>query len=136
MRTQFKYGWLTLGAVVLLNSAALVHGQSASVATVPFSFNAGDTRMPAATYRIAETSPTGAIQLRDTVTGHSIMVNAALPKGGEAKTSKLVFRCYGGNCFLSEVWYQGESSGHGLYPGKREKEIAQADWKNVIVAMR
>ena len=106
MRTQFKYGWLTLGAVVLLNSAAVVHGQTCIGRDRAVQFQCrrhanasrdlpdrGDEphrRDPVAGYR----------------DGHSIMVNAALPKGGEAKTSKLVFRCYGGNCFLSEVWYR------------------------------
>lgn len=136
MNASFKYGWLTLGSVVLLSSAAVVHGQTASVAKVPFNFSIGETRMAAATYRIAELSTTGSMQIRNTADGHSVMVNALIPKGGEAQSSKLVFRCYGGNCFLSEVWYQGEASGHGLRPGKREKEIAQADWKNVVVAMR
>lgn len=138
MKSNLKYAWLTLGVVGLLNTAAVIHGQSttASVATVPFNFTVGDTHLPAGAYRFTELNTEGTMQIRNAEDGHSIMVNAATPKGSQAESSKLVFRCYGGNCFLSEIWYQGEASGHGLAPGKHEKEIAQADWKNVIVAMR
>src|SRR5271165_5090857 len=109
MKANFKYAWLTLGSVVLLSSAAAIHGQptTASVANVPFSFNVGEVRMPAATYRIAEMTTTGTTQIRNTENGHSIMVAALVPRGGEANSSKLVFRCYEGNCFLSEIWFQG-----------------------------
>ena len=138
MKATSKYTWITLGVMGLLSTAAVIHGQNinAAVAKVPFDFSVGNVRMPAATYRITEMNISGVTQIQNAQTGRSTLVAATNPTGGEATSSKLVFRCYSGNCFLSEIWYEGEGSGHGLNPGKLEKELAQGERKNVVVAMR
>ena len=82
MNITLKYRWIALGFAGLLSTAAVIQAQSemAAVAQVPFRFNIGNTRMPAATYRLSKVTTDGAMQIQDTANRHSVMFWAMAPK--------------------------------------------------------
>jgi len=42
-----------------------------------------------------------------------------------ARNGKAVFKCYSGECFLSQVWIAGQEAGRSLPDSKREMELAK-----------
>jgi hypothetical protein len=52
-----------------------------------------------------------------------------------SETSRLVFRRYGDQYFLAQIWMAGETSGHELPISRREAELAknQQPSEDVIV---
>jgi hypothetical protein len=136
MKNQICTALMTLG----LAGGVLVTAQGTprELGTVPFAFQVGEKTMPAGTYAATEMNPNGLVQLTNQSTRESILVAAFIPKSGKEGQSKLVFNCYGGHCFLSEIWYPQESSGHVVKPSRHEKEMAANfnQEKQVYVAMR
>lgn len=136
MKTQICTALMTLG----LAGSVLLTAQDTprELGTVPFAFHVGDKVMPAGTYVAIEMNSNGLVQLRNQSTRESIMVGAFIPKSGKYGQSKLTFNCYGGYCFLSEIWYPQESVGHAVKPSRHEAEMAANlnQEKQVYVAMR
>src|SRR5215831_16849717 len=77
-------------------------GQQAVKARIPFDFTAGNKALPAGQYRVA------AISDLAMVNSHAVQANAA------PTSTKLIFRRYGDQYFLYQVWVQGESRGREL----------------------
>ena len=136
--TNLKFASMILGLGGLMGPA-VIHGQNVTnlVAKVPFDFRVGETSLSAGSYNVRELTRAGVAQLRNTKTGQAMMIAATRSKGSNsAGTSKLVFNCYGGKCFLSQIWYEDDPTVHALWPSKVEKEIARGPQTSVIVAMR
>jgi hypothetical protein len=95
---------------------------------VPFDFYAGSTLLPSGTYTVSPTSPTSpdVLSLRSADLRTSILIQAPLP--AEARQARdhtrLVFRRYGGQYFLAEVWSQADS-GSRLYVSDRERRLVK-----------
>jgi hypothetical protein len=137
MKNEICKALITLGLAGALGG--VLTAQSArEIGTVPFAFQVGDKTLPAGTYAATETNGMGLIQLTNQSTRESTMVAAFIPKSGKDGQSKLTFNCYSGHCFLSEIWYPEESSGHAVKPSRHEKELASNSnqEKQVYVAMR
>jgi len=93
---------------------------------VPFAFQAGDKMMPAGEYRIRRAiSADETIQLIGQSDGVASAVVTTLPleRNGKAVSPRLVFRRYGNDYFLTEIW-NGGTQGRHLYQSSREKELA------------
>lgn len=108
------------------------------IGNIPFAFQVGDRTLPAGKYAATELSANGLVQLTNETTGRSILIGAFVPKSGDPGQSRLAFHCYSGHCFLSEIWYSQEASGHAMKPSRLEREMASnsPDEKQVYVAMR
>ncbi len=109
MKLQLKTIVLTAGLSALLGTVTLAAQSLKAVATIPFSYNAGQTSFDAGKYMISETGAHGLFQIRETATSKSIFVSGVPDKSRRDGASKLVFSCYAGECSLSQIWMQGDS---------------------------
>ena len=106
-------------------------------ADVPFNFYVNGKLMPAGTYRLKPMSPGNwVINIADE-TGNAVMV-ATIPTGNrKPEVSRLVFNRYGSLNFLSQLYWEGSSSGHALPTSTAEREaIASTSPIKVTVASK
>lgn len=112
---------------ILAMASAVASAQSLMIkAYIPFSFNAGETRLAAGEYtikRIAENALV--IESADGKTRAMVVAARSVDqqenKGGE----KLVFHRYANSYFLSQVWLMRTSAGRELNPSKSERAAAK-----------
>lgn len=109
-----------------LAASATVYAQTSTtlLADIPFAFSAAGKSMPAGSYHVNQTA-NGAITW---LAGpHATSGFTTVPLSDEPKTgrSRLVFQCYGSECFLKEIWPGGSSMGSHLRISRRERELAQ-----------
>jgi hypothetical protein len=117
---------MLLALAALLLAAGSAYAQNDRF-NVPFQFAIGKSVMPAGHYSIKSASPTsGALIIQDRQTGRSSGFVAGIPirsRGAQDQT-KLVFHCYSGSCFLSQVW-TGNDVGRQLTESSQELELAK-----------
>jgi hypothetical protein len=123
-------------AVLLFTTfAPQSHAQYATRANVPFAFQAGDKMLAAGEYQV-QRAPVGAgteqlIRRTDSSASTFVFTNVLDPADQNAE-AKLIFRCYGKECFLSEIW-SGSGKGLKLMESRREKELTKASPENELV---
>ena len=125
MKGHRLFGALVLGMTLAIGSA---FGQTLANANIPFDFKIGNATLAAGQYEVGQVVTAGndtmlAIRSLD---GHkNIMVKtsaAGTTKG--TRENKLVFRRYGDQYFLSQVWTQGKTL--ELPVSHREREMARS----------
>jgi hypothetical protein len=126
MKRQLANLILAVSSVCIYGSVvagSALHAQSYEmVAKVPFAFHLDKTDFPAGTY-IVERSGTAAFQVIENRNGHK----AAIPGGTYLEnkgTPRLVFRCYGNERFLAEVW-NTTGTGSRVPVTKRERDVIE-----------
>ena len=105
-------------------------------ATIPFTFRAGETVMPAGDYTIRYREHQ--LLLRKAGGGPSIMLltNDAL-RLTPSPESRLNFSRYGERYFLSSAWSLGSSAGFEIPKGHAEKELARQTLRQSVgIALR
>jgi hypothetical protein len=123
-----KKQMFTVAAALLLSTFA-PQSQAAPVtqAKIPFAFEVNNKTMPAGEYELARvfesSSAPQVIRSTDSSTG-SILPTMVLQYTDRTVGPKLVFHCYGRECFLSEVW-SGDGRAWKLPESRREKEMTQ-----------
>jgi hypothetical protein len=117
-----------LALVALLIAAGSAYAQSVKF-SVPFQFTVGAMEMPAGDYSIkSASSHMLIIQGLDRQTARSRFLNYNSVKSfGVQDQTKLVFHCYGGLCFLSQIWTEGNDVGRQLIEGRQERLVAKHD---------
>jgi hypothetical protein len=112
---------LMLGSVA--GSAYPQSGSPTMKVTVPFQFSIGGTTVSAGPYLITSSSNT--ILVRE-ASGRNVAVLVTRPLDAKIReqNSRVIFDCYFGECFLSQVWFGGQEAGHTLLPSKRQVELA------------
>ena len=126
MKKQILRMAMAIGFSAALGSALLIAQSSgAGVAEVPFDFQILNQTLEAGTYAVVQTNASSVLMLRNQDTGNSIAIMAGVNKSGKAGDARLVFNRYGDRYFLSQVWFAGDEIGHGLMPGKLEREVAK-----------
>jgi hypothetical protein len=102
------------------------YGQSGTAklkVTVPFQFSIGQTTLSAGQYFITSSSDkvwvqeAGGRYVAQLLT-HSVTGNIS------ERNSRVIFDCYFGECFLSQVWFAGREGGHTLPQSKHQVELA------------
>jgi hypothetical protein len=95
-------------------------------ASVPFDFAAGETKLKAGDYTIKRISK-DAVQLRNAQTKTSVIVMAplAIQQTRNDAPERLVFKRYGNEYFLSQVWTNRAADGRGLFASKTENRLAK-----------
>lgn len=123
----------TISTVTFLGLLTLTAAQAQSGqpirAKVPFAFAVQNTMLEAGNYELKYSGVSHILTLRALdQNARTAFFNAQLvsdPKqdGGAAK---LLFGCYGENCFLTEVWQGGHLGGRGLklVPSTRQRGMA------------
>jgi hypothetical protein len=130
---------LATAAALLFSALASTqtHAQQAAVANIPFEFQVGNKTMPAGEYKVqrAQSSNDGLELLQRTDSSASIFALTERIDGTGMNTDpKLVFHCYGNECFLSEIWL-GSTSGRQLSPSRREREASRAAAENEMAVV-
>lgn len=128
MAGRITFRLITTIAVVVMAFPSF--GQSRNFlfkAKVPFEFFVGDKLIPAGEYVVQRTGQHGdAIVFRRTPDLHSVQMQLVNTRDvGKIEISKLVFRHYGTEYFLSEVWSAGEDRAGEIMQGKREMQLAR-----------
>ena len=114
-------------ALALLAATQTIRAQEPVLVRIQFEFTAGQMTLPAGLYRVQQgyASPTLSIQRTDRNAATFVNSNAVASNQPQAQT-KLVFHCYGKQCFLAQVWRAGQSRGRELLKSAKEKEQAIA----------
>jgi hypothetical protein len=116
---------MLLALAALLLAAGSAYAQN-DIFNVPFQFAIGKSVMSAGHYSIKSASRnSGTLIILDHQTGRSRFVdgNPIRSRGAQDQT-KLVFHCYSGSCFLSQVW-TGNDVGRRLTESSQELELAK-----------
>ncbi len=114
-------------ALTAMATTRVAQAQEPMTVNIPFDFVAGNTQLPAGEYMVKVSAPTHSLILisrKDSTASAFLSTNATVASEPQSE-SKLIFNCYGGRYFLSQVWEQGNSQGRQLLKSAREKEIAQ-----------
>lgn len=121
-----------LGMLCLLIVAPSAFAQSINVlANVPFSFSIDKSTLPAGEYQIRAVDGSGghvlAIQNREANMGRMFLTNYVSRPASPAssQTAKLVFKRYGDEYFLSQIWTVDNDTGRELPTSAHEKELAR-----------
>jgi len=95
-------------------------------ASIPFDFAAGDTKLKAGDYTVKRISK-DALQLRNAQNKTSLIVMAplAIQQSRNDAPERLVFKRYGNEYFLSQVWTNRAADGRGLFASKTENRLAK-----------
>jgi hypothetical protein len=130
---------LTVAAALVFAAMAPAasHAQQVTQAKVPFAFQAAETRMPAGEYQIRRASWSGKavqqIQRTDSSASTFVLTYGTDLRSNDA-AAKLIFHCYGNECFLSEIW---TGNGHALklMESRREKHLSRSDAENELAVV-
>ncbi len=130
-------------SLVVTTFAITAHAQNAGNSlrvSIPFDFVIGDKTLTAGDYtlRVLDSGNTVRIQLGDESTGTYFLIHPV--EGLNIKNeSRLVFRRYGNEYFLSQVWTAGRATGQELNKTRHERalqrETAQLSRKPESVAV-
>ena len=92
---------------------------------VPFNFVAENQQVPAGTYTI-QPILNGRLLIRG-ADGKFVTTVLSLPTPLEttATASQVVFRHYGDDYFLAQLWMQGQNTGREVLKGRKESEVAR-----------
>lgn len=92
--------------------------------SVPFAFTFANKTLPAGEYYVRRTVRDEAIEIRSNDNSQTAYVRTHTVNSREIQpVSKLVFKRYGQEYFLSQVWMSGRSSGAELLTTKQERSL-------------
>lgn len=126
MRNQKSKALTSLIAVLmLLSSIALAQGRPRLKADIPFDFSVGGKQMSAGEYVVQRAgSMNHVLQVQSTDLKSVSFVNVIGAVGPRyADKSKLVFRRYGNQYFLAQIWTAGEQEGVQLPRSSAERRV-------------
>ncbi len=104
--------WASAGALSAQSYALQVH--------VPFDFHAAQQTLPAGDYLVYKPTNLNAQLIRPLHRGPQLALKAGgMTLSGNEPTS-VVFRCYEGSCFISQIW-DGVGNGADFAVSKEEK---------------
>ena len=111
--------------VALTLAAPAIAQQTHYIIQVPFSFAVNAHVLPAGEYRIAIVSP-HTVQIQG-VKGTAIATffGSGLNNPFRLAQNQIVFRHYGRQYFLSQVWFAEVDAGYELRPSNAEREYAK-----------
>ena len=129
-----------IGLVLLLAVAAPLHAGSIlnheMTVSVPFGFIAGDKSLPAGDYSVQVNPERGSVVLHQEGQSPLILLTNQRESTNTSPRGKLVFKRYGANFFLSEVWNQDNATGQALTPSAAEKEMAHKKQPEQILVVQ
>jgi hypothetical protein len=109
MKQHLRNIVLTAGLSVLLGSSTLSAQTQTAVANIPFAYHVGQQTFSAGEYTVAKTSSQGVFALRETDTGHAILMPVIQQDTGAKDAWNLTFSCYARDCSLSQIRMAGDS---------------------------
>jgi len=117
-------------AMLLVTSVASIQGQSLATrikVNIPFDFSVGERKLPAGTYSISRMSQnSGDIVIAitgDDGRAKAIRLSNSAHRSHASDRATLVFRHYGDQYFLFQVWPAGAMTGRQFPKSRSELEI-------------
>jgi len=108
-------------------------------ANVPFSFKVNKETLPAGQYEVRTISSGGShvllINNRAAKTGEVFPTHAVIASHAQADKAKLVFKRYGDQYFLSQIWLDDSVTGRELPQNARERELVASYAPARVVVM-
>ena len=130
---------LVLNLLLILTAVSVLAQSSRSkVTNIPFSFTVGDKTLPAGQYTFERYRACGdniwLVQSRD---GRSsaLVTTQSVRSAEPQEKSKLVFRRYGGQYFLSQIWTVGDNSGRQLRVSRPKSDLAKNNSEGETVVL-
>jgi hypothetical protein len=131
-----------LAAMMIIAASVSANAQSLNyrlTANIPFDFSVGGEKLPAGKYwinRAQQSNGDTVVQIRSTDL-HSNLVRFTIPvlAAAPAKNSSLVFRRYGDEYFLAEIWPMGSETGRELPRTRAERELARKAQDSGVAAV-
>jgi hypothetical protein len=126
MQIQILKRLIMLSVLAALTTVS-AHAQSGKqfTVTIPFNFYVGGKALTAGQYMVGRSTQTSTegLVLRGTDGRAGVFVlTSGIQTEDVQRESKLVFRRYGDQYFLGEVWISGKSTGREL-PGSRKERL-------------
>jgi hypothetical protein len=113
------------------------HAQHSMQVNIPFGFEVGNTRMPAGEYQVdrsgLDNESVEQIRRTDSSASTFILINHADSVARDFD-QKLIFHCYGHECFLYAVW-NGDGRSSKMTESRREKELSQIKPENELAVV-
>jgi len=124
---------LIMLSVLGLLPSVISHAQAGNqfTVTIPFNFYVAGKTLPAGQYHVGRsTEDSEGLVLRgaDGRTGVFVLTRG-IQTAEVPQQSKLVFRRYGDQYFLGEVWISARSNGRGLPSSRKERLVKQENSK-------
>jgi hypothetical protein len=137
---------ISLAIIMLVGVLAAAQAQTSSaqkmVANIPFTFNVGQTELPAGKYTITVVNPSSdrkVLQIRNADGRSSAMVQTTSVLRNAAGDAKLVFHRYGDRYFFAQAQVAGETTSLAAIKSKAERaeqeSIAKVSKKSVVVIL-
>lgn len=117
----------TVAAMMILTGVSVNAQSGARIqAHVPFDFAAGDAKLKAGDYSVTRIAR-NAFLVRGADLKTSVVVQApiAIERRDEGSPTRLVFKRYGSEYFLAQVWSDARGEGRQLYSSKSEERLAK-----------
>jgi|MudIll2142460700_1097286.scaffolds.fasta_scaffold199845_1 hypothetical protein len=133
LRSRFSALLLASASVLLLTTVAahaqITHGVHASV---PFAFNAGDTKLPPGNYtiRVLDIEDPHVLTIADKSGKVEVLFTTEAARVDQAPgKTELVFDKVGDREFLSQIWLEGMRDGYQLAKSRMQLKLEKAGAK-------
>lgn len=132
-RNTFRFAAILSLALMLAASVVFANPDLRIKATIPFEFSVGSQTLPAGKYILKPLNNNGLLVIQGADDHHlAAIINTsgvqAIPGQEQAR---LVFRKYGDQYFLGQVWPGGVAAGYQSGKSDRERELLKAPNKNL-----
>jgi len=118
--------FVAMVGLLMTLTVVFVSGQQTRLmtATIPFDFTIGQKTLPAGKYEIYHNGRPNALVIRsmDCRVNVMFLTNSVQAKRALAE-AQLVFRRYGDQYFLGQLWSPGDDVGHESPQSRREREL-------------
>ena len=131
-----KKNMLSLAMSLALLMSAAAHAQTTQMnLKVPFDFTVGSVTLPAGEYEVKADGPWGGpvLSIHNVHSNAgSLVASISCRSQKPAADSKLVFRRYGQQYFLAEVWTANSFAGRQVKIDPRQQELARNQPKKEV----
>ncbi|MGH9844512.1 MAG: hypothetical protein ACREEM_37800 [Blastocatellia bacterium] len=128
MKKQALKIFSMLSLAVALAAVAVYANPASSPlkANIPFDFSVGDKTLPAGAYTVTPLTMPGVLRIRsEDGRGRVLVQTQGLQARPDQDQTKLVFRRYGDQYFLAQVWTAGDSNVRELQKSRTERELVK-----------
>jgi len=133
MQKQTLSIFLTLGLAVLLAGSSVFASSSGMLrANIPFDFMAGGKKFQSGEYTVSSTNTPSVLLVRslNSRTAAFVLTDSVSAPGHQDK-AKFVFRRYGSQYFLAQIWDGTSDDGREVPPSQQEKSLAKEESKHL-----
>lgn len=115
------------GVCLLAASTMLSQNHGALRVKVPFQFNLKDAQLPSGEYAI-ERGPTGGVVLTSKNGAiRKVVMATPIESPTTRRDTRVIFRRYGDDYFLSQIWVRSEHWGFEIPVSKAERDVIARD---------